>query len=49
VVRGADFRIKSYLNLRADYEWQKWAGDQFLLPNGITPQLFTIGAAYHFR
>jgi opacity protein-like surface antigen len=46
---GTDFRLKSYLNLRADYEWQKWAGDQYLLPNGITPQLFSIGAAYHFR
>ena len=46
---GADFRLKSYLNLRADYEWQKWSSDQFLLPNGITPQFLSIGAAYHFR
>jgi opacity protein-like surface antigen len=46
---GADFRLKPYLNIRADYEWQKWAGDQFLLPNGITPQLFSLGVAYHFR
>lgn len=46
---GADFRLKPYLNLRAEYEWQKWAGDQYLLSNGITPQLFSIGAAYHFR
>ncbi|HEX4652234.1 MAG TPA: outer membrane beta-barrel protein [Granulicella sp.] len=46
---GADFRLKPYLNLRAEYEWQKWAGDQPLLSNGITPQLFSIGAAYHFR
>lgn len=46
---GLDFRLKPYLNLRADYEYQKWGGDQFLLPNGISPQLFSIGAAYHFR
>lgn len=47
---GADFRLKSYLNVRADYEWQKWSGDQFhLLPNGIEPQLFSVGVAYHFR
>jgi hypothetical protein len=46
---GADFRLKPYLNLRADYEWQKWAGGQYLLTNGITPQLFSLGVAYHFR
>jgi Outer membrane protein beta-barrel domain len=46
---GLDFRLKPYLNVRADYEYQKWFGDQFLLPNGISPQLFSIGAAYHFR
>ncbi len=47
---GVDFRLKSYLNLRGDYEWQKWlGGGQVLLPNGITPQLFTLGVAYHFR
>jgi hypothetical protein len=46
---GVDLRVKSYLNLRADYEWQKWSSDQYLLTNGITPQLVTLGAAFHFR
>ena len=47
---GADFRLKPYLNLRADYEWQKWGSDSYgLFPNGIAPQLFTLGVAYHFR
>jgi hypothetical protein len=47
---GADYRLKPYLNLRADYEWQKWGSDPYgLFPNGITPQLLSIGAAYHFR
>jgi hypothetical protein len=46
---GVDFRLLPFLNLRADYEYQKWFGDQYLLPNGISPQLFSIGAAYHFR
>jgi hypothetical protein len=47
---GADLRLKSYLNLRADYEWQKWGSDSYgLFPTGITPQLFTLGVAYHFR
>jgi hypothetical protein len=46
---GADFRLKPYLNLRADYEWQKWGSDAFLITNGISPQLFSIGAAYHFH
>jgi hypothetical protein len=46
---GADFRVKPYLNVRADYEWQKWGSDSFLIKNGISPQLFSIGVAYHFR
>jgi hypothetical protein len=47
---GLDFRLLPFLNLRADYEYQRWfGGGQYLLPNGISPQLFSIGAAYHFR
>jgi hypothetical protein len=45
---GVDFRLKPYLNLRADYEWQKWGSDPYQLLN-ITPQLLSIGAAFHFR
>jgi hypothetical protein len=45
---GVDIRLMTYLNLRGDYEWQKWFAGQ-VLTNGITPQLFTVGVAYHFR
>jgi hypothetical protein len=42
---GADFRLTRYLNLRGDYEYQFWSS---FPPNGLTPQLLTIGVAYHF-
>ena len=42
---GADYKINDYLHVRADYEFQKWTS----FPNGgLTPQLVTIGVAYHF-
>jgi opacity protein-like surface antigen len=42
---GADLKLSDRLHLRGDYEFQKWAS----FPNGgLTPQLVTIGAAYHF-
>ncbi len=42
---GTDFRVLPYLNVRADYEYQMWHG---FPPSGLTPQLITIGVAYHF-
>jgi opacity protein-like surface antigen len=42
---GADFHLLSRVNLRADYEYQDWHRFQ---PNGLTPQVLTIGVAYHF-
>jgi hypothetical protein len=42
---GADVRVLRFLNVRGDYEGQFWPGFQ---PHGLTPQLFTIGVAYHF-
>ena len=41
---GVDVRINRFLNVRGDYEWQDWHG---FPPNGLTPQLVTIGVAYH--
>jgi hypothetical protein len=42
---GADFKFGPYLRARGEYEFQKWAG----FTNGtLTPQLITIGIAYHF-
>jgi hypothetical protein len=42
---GTDFAILPWLNVRGDYEYQTWHG---FPPNGLTPQLITIGVAYHF-
>jgi len=46
---GTDYKLKSYLNLRADFEYQDWASDRLELQHGLTPYLLSIGAAYHFR
>ena len=43
---GADYRIRPHINLRADYEFQNWNG---FPPNGLTPRVFSVGAAFHFR
>lgn len=42
---GLDYRLLPYLNLRGDFEYQRWFG---FPPNGLTPTVVTIGAAYHF-
>ena len=42
---GADFKLGPWLRVRGEYEFQKWTS----FPNGgFTPQIVTIGAAYHF-
>jgi len=42
---GADFKLGPWLRIRGEYEFQKWAN----FPNGgFSPQIVTIGAAYHF-
>ncbi len=43
---GADFRIKPYLSVRGDYEYQHWFSFE---SSALTPQVVTIGVAYHFR
>ena len=42
---GTDYRVLPYLNIRADYEYQDWLS---FPPTGLTPQVITIGIAYHF-
>ena len=42
---GVDIAVYPTINLRADFEYQRWLGFQ---PNGLTPTLLTIGVAYHF-
>lgn len=43
---GADYRLKPHINLRADYELQRWIG---FPPNGLSPRVFSVGVAFHFR
>jgi Outer membrane protein beta-barrel domain len=43
---GVDYKVLPYLNVRGDFEYQDWFG---FPPGGLTPSMFTIGAAYHFR
>lgn len=42
---GVDFAVLPWLNLRGDYEHQSWLG---FPPSGLSPQLLTVGVAYHF-
>lgn len=43
---GLDYRVLPYLSVRGDFEYQRWLS---FPPNGLTPTVFTVGAAYHFR
>jgi hypothetical protein len=43
---GVDYRLRPSINLRVDYEYQRWPG---FPPEGLQPSIFTIGAAYHFH
>ncbi len=43
---GTDYRLKPSMNLRLDYELQRWPG---FPPNGISPSVFSLGVAYHFH
>jgi opacity protein-like surface antigen len=43
---GLDYRVLPYLNIRGDYEYQRWFG---FPPNGLTPSVVTVGVAYRFR
>jgi hypothetical protein len=42
---GADVTVAPWLRIRGEYELQRWSS----FPNGgLTPQIFTLGVAYHF-
>jgi hypothetical protein len=43
---GVDYRVKPYLYVRGDWEYQNWLGFQ---SSSLTPSVLTIGAAYRFR
>lgn len=42
---GLDYRVLPYLNIRGEFEYQNWMS---FPPNGLSPSVVTIGAAYHF-
>jgi opacity protein-like surface antigen len=43
---GVDYRVVPGMNVRADYEYQRWLG---FPPNGITPWVVGIGVAFRFH
>jgi len=44
---GVDYHLTSHLNVRpVDFEYQKWPG---FADSGLTPMVWTFGAAYTFR
>ena len=43
---GVDYKMKRYLYVRGDWEYQNWFGFQ---NSSLTPSILTVGAAYHFR
>jgi len=42
---GGDYLVKSYLVVRADWEYQNWFGFQ---NSSLSPNILTVGAAYRF-
>lgn len=45
---GLDYRLHARINIRADFEYQHFFASDRELPSGLSPYLFTFGAAYHF-
>jgi opacity protein-like surface antigen len=43
---GVDYRLTRSVNVRVEYEMQKWFG---FPPNDLSPQVLAIGAAYRFH
>jgi hypothetical protein len=43
---GTDYKLKPWLYVRADWEYQNWFGFQ---NSSLSPSILTVGAAYHFR
>ncbi len=43
---GVDYLLRPSINLRADYELQRWSD---FPPHGLSPQVFSFGVAYHFH
>ncbi|GAA3769367.1 outer membrane protein [Terriglobus aquaticus] len=54
---GVDYNATRHINVRADYEYQNWFNFRGFVSQGnvtsnsasLSPQVITIGAAYHFQ
>jgi hypothetical protein len=46
---GVDYKATSRIYARADFEYQSWSSFPSPGSSGLTPMLFTFGAAYHFQ
>ena len=52
VAGGTDVMLRRWLSVRGEYEYQDWPRFRGTLggpPNGLTPQVISVGAAYHFH
>jgi opacity protein-like surface antigen len=47
IAGGVDIAVHPRVNVRAEFEYQDWFSGPGIT-NGLTPTMFTIGAAYHF-
>jgi hypothetical protein len=43
---GVDYKVKRYLYVRGDWEYQNWLGFE---NSSLSPSILTIGASYHFK
>jgi hypothetical protein len=43
---GLDYKVMPWLYVRGDWEYQRWFSFQ---DSSLSPNLFTVGAAYHFK
>lgn len=45
---GVDYKLRRSINIRGDYEYQVWKSGPGIV-HGLTPQLASVGVAYHFH
>jgi hypothetical protein len=43
---GVDYKVLPYIYVRADWEYQHWFG---FANSSLSPNILTLGAAYHFK
>jgi hypothetical protein len=43
---GVDYKVLPFIYVRADWEYQRWFG---FANSSLSPNILTLGAAYHFK